>query len=438
MTPVVIIGGGASGVLAAAHLRRRAPSVQITIIEPAPALGAGLAYGTRQPGHLLNLPAKQMSAFADDPDHFCDWLERQGMNRTAESYLPRHIYAAYLSDLLSTDLATGRVLWRRAAVTEISGIRGCYVLSLSDGGRLVAASLVLAVGHMAGQYEEAGLSNPWTSPLPTDPTARVLILGSGLSMADRTAQLLRAGHRGQIIALSRHGLAPLPHGDPHPLRIDAADLPLGCGVSYGMRWLRCQIAWHSGRGGDWRDVVDGLSGIVDQWWLSASDQNKARYLRHVRRYWDVHRHRAPPEQAEILAQAQAAGQLVLYRGRLLGRGHTNGEGFRASIRRPDGSIEGLEVAQVIDCRGLHREGAVAHSPLIRGMIGQGIARLDPLGIGLQLDPAGQLSGGTGVYVLGPMRRAYSLETASIRDIRQQASRIADLLARPGERIHAAA
>jgi uncharacterized NAD(P)/FAD-binding protein YdhS len=36
--------------------------------------GVGLAYSTGNPRHLLNVRADNMSAFADEPDHFARWL----------------------------------------------------------------------------------------------------------------------------------------------------------------------------------------------------------------------------------------------------------------------------------------------------------------------------------------------------------------------------
>ena len=58
MTRVIIIGGGASGVLLALHLLRgRGRRFQATIIERREALGAGIAYATNHPDHLLNVRA---------------------------------------------------------------------------------------------------------------------------------------------------------------------------------------------------------------------------------------------------------------------------------------------------------------------------------------------------------------------------------------------
>src|SRR5262249_32837004 len=72
---VIIIGGGASGVLLACHLLRyRTDDLDVTLIERRPDVGRGIAYHTANPNHLLNVRAANMSAFPDQPDHFWRWL----------------------------------------------------------------------------------------------------------------------------------------------------------------------------------------------------------------------------------------------------------------------------------------------------------------------------------------------------------------------------
>ncbi|MFX8585658.1 FAD-dependent oxidoreductase, partial [Acinetobacter baumannii] len=74
---VIIVGGGASGVLLAAHLLRRGASdIEVLLIEREPEVGKGLAYSTDHPHHLLNVRAANMSAFADEPDHLIKWLAK--------------------------------------------------------------------------------------------------------------------------------------------------------------------------------------------------------------------------------------------------------------------------------------------------------------------------------------------------------------------------
>ena len=95
MMRVAIVGGGAAGVLAAVHLRRSKPEAQITLIDASGRPGTGAAYGTNDPTHLLNVPAQRMSAWPDDPDHFCRWLDERAVT-PVESFAPRLAYGRYL------------------------------------------------------------------------------------------------------------------------------------------------------------------------------------------------------------------------------------------------------------------------------------------------------------------------------------------------------
>src|SRR5262245_37773176 len=84
---VIIVGGGASGVLTDAHLlRSRGSGIEVTLSERTPAIGKRLAYGTTHPQFLLNVRAASMSALADAPDHFTRWLAaNRGMSGQADS-----------------------------------------------------------------------------------------------------------------------------------------------------------------------------------------------------------------------------------------------------------------------------------------------------------------------------------------------------------------
>ena len=48
------------------------------------------------------------------------------------------------------------------------------------------------------------------------------------------------------------------------------------------------------RGIGWRAAVDELRPFTQGLWLSASDEQRGRFLRHLRPWWDVHRHRLAP------------------------------------------------------------------------------------------------------------------------------------------------
>lgn len=71
---ILIIGGGASGTLLALELIRRIESpLDLDIAEPRLQLGQGVAYGTQDNRHLLNVVASKMSAKHEEPDHFVMW-----------------------------------------------------------------------------------------------------------------------------------------------------------------------------------------------------------------------------------------------------------------------------------------------------------------------------------------------------------------------------
>ena len=97
---VAIVGGGAAGVLAAIHLRRSKPEAQITLIDASGRPVTGVAYGTNDPTHLLNVPAQRMSAWPDDPAHFRRWLDQRAVT-PVESFAPRLAYGRYLQNTRS-------------------------------------------------------------------------------------------------------------------------------------------------------------------------------------------------------------------------------------------------------------------------------------------------------------------------------------------------
>jgi len=107
---IIIIGGGASGILLAAHLLRRSDARrQVTIVEKRGQLGRGLAFSAERPQHILNVPAANMSAYADEPDHFRRWLSRTHPELPGDPFLfaPRSTNGECLSDVLQ--------LWEAAA-----------------------------------------------------------------------------------------------------------------------------------------------------------------------------------------------------------------------------------------------------------------------------------------------------------------------------------
>jgi uncharacterized NAD(P)/FAD-binding protein YdhS len=52
-------------------------SLRVNIVNKQNPLGRGVEYGTPRPEHLLNVVARNMSAFPDLPFHFAEWLRNR-------------------------------------------------------------------------------------------------------------------------------------------------------------------------------------------------------------------------------------------------------------------------------------------------------------------------------------------------------------------------
>jgi uncharacterized NAD(P)/FAD-binding protein YdhS len=170
---IIIVGGGASGTLLAVQLLRDPSAhVRVTLVEKEQQPGLGLAYSTSNPAHLLNVRAANMSAFADDPDHFVRWLavdrgagELQCADRFC--FAPRKIYGRYISSLLEPFLPHDgrpsrlRILHRKCtAITETAtGVEAVF----EDVTRLAGQIAVLATGERAYWTHRRALA-PWIAP----------------------------------------------------------------------------------------------------------------------------------------------------------------------------------------------------------------------------------------------------------------------------------
>ncbi len=442
---VAILGGGASGALVAAHLLDRvdaAPSV--ALVEPRTALARGAAYSTGRDEHLLNVRAAGMSAFNADPGHFVAWLQRQPAHAGVEPaalaprFMPRREYGAYLAALLEAAPAADRLQRMAAMADGITPAAAGYRISLADGGRLDARSVVLAIGNLAAPLPLAGADaldpgqvvEAWDygAVAAIDGDADVCIIGAGLSMVDAVVTLHANGHRGRIVALSRNGLLPLAHTVAAPAAGDwAALLPLG--VRARLRALRAWAAHEAEAGRPWQGVLDALRPHVQALWTAWPEVEQRRFLRHAVRQWDIHRHRIAPEVAAVLGMLAADGRFVLH----AGRARALEPGPRPRIRyrrRGDGAEAVIDADVVVNATGMEKRVTRARSPLLQDLLAQGLARPGPHGIGLDTAADGALHDRDGrplpgLWTLGALRAGSLWESIAMPELRGQALQVAE-------------
>lgn len=429
-----------------AHLlRHHHPELRVTLVEKSRELGAGVAYGTSHPDHLLNVRAANMSAYPDDPDHFWRWVGEHSSSHCpdAQSFAPRRLYRDYLADLLSPHLVQ-RPGSRRLAIVQDEAVGFAdtgqgVVVQLGGGERLHADIAILATGNEGPKLPPASWRfDGWfdAGPAAFSPDADVVIVGTGLTMADRVLSLLHAGHRGRITAISRRGLSPQAHRPVQPLRLDAADIPYGTGIVYLTRWLRRLVAEHRRSGGDWRAIVDGLRPYTQPLWRSLSQEARRRFLRHARAWWDIHRHRMAPDAAARIEAARRTGQLAIVAGRVIG---FDPQGSRVAVRytaRTGATERRIDADAVFECRGRAADVTATENPVLRQLLADGRVRPDSLGLGLDVDlDCGVLradgSPSDRLFAVGPITSGTFWEIVAVPDIRQQVAKLAgNLLGAP--------
>ncbi|MGE6756706.1 FAD/NAD(P)-binding protein [Corallococcus interemptor] len=480
---VIIIGAGASGTLLAANLLRGARSpLRVTLVERGARLGRGVAYSTTSARHLLNVPAGRMSAWVDDPEHFLRWLRVESPDTPPSAFAERRRYGQYLESLLKDTAARAapgvQLETPRAEVTAVEDTADGVRVTLANGQRLEARSGVLALGNALPadlRVPDGGLyaspryhRSPWVAGAleGIGSGEPVLLIGTALTMVDTVLSLGERGHQGPVHALSRHGLLPHRHrahgaktpAAAEPLRIrellrsvrremdrcrdaetaspDAEDVvPFSTlRVRDVLRTLRQEVDAQTAAGADWRAAVDALRPVTTPLWQRLSEPERRRFLRHLRAYWEVHRHRMAPEIHDVLDAWRRDGRLVLHAGHVL-RFELEPDAVAVHLR-PRGAREPqvLRVQHVINCTGPESNPASRGQPIMRGLLESGQARPDALGMGLAtasdgavLDAHGQPS--PHLFTLGPTRRGDLWETTAVPEIRSQARDLADLLLR---------
>jgi uncharacterized NAD(P)/FAD-binding protein YdhS len=267
-----------------------------------------------------------------------------------------------------------------------------------------------------------------------DPQSRVVILGSGLSMIDTWLSLRHRGHVGEILAISRRGLLPLPHAARrNPIRLDVADIPLGTGLSYFVSWFAGLVEQTEQAGGDWRDVIDGIRPFNRQIWRDWPATAKRRFLEHTKAWWDIHRHRIPPDIYARAEKALAAGKLKLLAAKVTDGKKLDDGSIELSLRRRGGTaVDVIGCSRVYDCSGFAKDISGANTEPLRSLFRQGLVRTDPLQISLDvtadcavIDAAGRAS--SKLFAAGPLTRGAFFEIDAVPDIRLQAARLAEVV-----------
>ena len=445
------LGARFSGTMAAIHLRHALPSDWVVVLfDRTGRFARGPAYAETAAPHLLNVRSANMSALPDDPGHFERWLAGQAGRWPGEvqvteagTFASRRLYGRYLRALLHHEmtLSGGRVRLCSDDVLGLAPAEGGWRLACASGRRVAAAAVVVASGTLPSSQPCNGVvfHDPWAAGATAGlrPGEPVLIVGTGLTMVDLALAMHARGFDGPVIALSRRGLVPQRPTPPGPAWPCA---PVRGGgrrsLSARVRAVRRRVRDTAAGGVDWRAVVDGMRPVTTGLWQGLPQPERDRFLRHLRPYWDAHRHRMAPVVADAFDDLVARGVLRLKRGRVLAADAVEGPAGRAArVVIQDRGASGTEevmAQKVIYATGIG--GGAAADGLVAHLVATGLARTDPHGMGLDVTPSLRIvrqDGGAaaGLWALGPIVRGVFWECTAVPDVRVQAQAVASAAAR---------
>ena len=448
---ILIVGGGFSGAVLAWHLHRIAPYTHnIVIVEPREEIGRGLAYDSRDPAHRINVPAVKMNLDPDVEGHFEQWVIANGYPaRDPAAQVPGALFPtrAAFGDYVSTHIkGLGRAVRHvRAQARAITPHDGRYRVATDDGGEIDADVVVLAVCHAPPQvpsslaslqHRPRFVADPWQKDalgaIASD--HRVLIVGSGLTMADITASLDRQGHRGPITAVSRRGLRSQAHTAWHiePFG-DFTGNPERTTLALLHR-IRRTIAEAETQGLPWHAVLDQVRAQGTAIWRALPLSERTKLIRHLRPFWDTARFRIAPQVDDVIRRRIESGTLVL-RAASVRASATRGDDDFAVDLRPRRSRDWTRETfdAVVIATGPAHGTVFATNPLLAQVGDAGLARPDPLGLGIEVDLQGRAIGRDGtvadtLFVAGPLARGTFGELMGATELTRYARAIADTIA----------
>ncbi len=450
---IAIIGGGFSGTLTAVNLARFSDSpLRIYLINRGYPVGRGVAYSTPRIEHLLNVAARNMSALADHPTHFVEWLRTRSEyadmpeQDLRETFVPRKVYGDYLRGLLlwySRPIESGRGVQIETvddeAVDIIARNRGAAVL-LANGMEIETDKVLLATGNQppadlpsaaAAFHHPRYVESPWEEwenrlPNRSEP---VVLLGAGLTMVDAFLTLMAHGWQGPMLAVSRHGMLPLSHFKG----IEYADFPPPDVATLRMSELVELVEEHcarlKGRGVNPAIIVDKIRPHTQHVWRNFSLDEKREFCQRYSTRWNVTRHRIAQQIHEQVAAAIADGSLQLVKGSIRDL-HSAGRNVAVIVDEGRGVPRTIEGGFVINCTG--PRASVSAVPLFQNLLRRGLVQVDELDMGLEVeadfavvDQCGDRS--AFMFAMGSLLKGTLWETTAVPELRGQAFRVAQVL-----------
>ncbi|MGB0578984.1 MAG: FAD/NAD(P)-binding protein [Limisphaerales bacterium] len=454
MKTIAIVGGGFSGTMAAVNIARMANEpLRVIIINHRHPLGRGVAYGTQRAEHVLNVAARNMSAFPDHPDHFFRWLRTRvdysdlPDPQLREMFVPRRVFGDYLRSLLFNYMqpvdehhpATIEAIENKAI--DIKPVTGGAEIEFANGDTVRTDRILLATGNQQPATlpgveklaEHPGYCpNPWSNWCERLPASgEIVVLGTGLSMIDVFLTLEERKWEGRLVCISRNGKLPQSHfrGIDYPEFLPEEPQKVGLDGLKKLLEKHCQQLLRLGANPG--IVVDRLRPHTQRIWQNFSIEEKQRFLNEFAAQWNVIRHRIAQPIHQRITEAITDGRVRVDRGRIEALAAV-GDRISVTVRNDAGESK-IESNLVINCTGPQSAFAGTEVPLFKSLLQRGLVRPDEMNMGIDVGPDFSVTNSDGkrsdlIYAIGPLMRGTLWETTAVPELRGQAKRVAEILA----------
>ncbi|MFM7017087.1 MAG: FAD/NAD(P)-binding protein [Bacteroidota bacterium] len=450
---LVIIGGGAAGLLLLANIFEQATSpISVALINAGYPLGRGIAYSTDNINHLLNVRVSRMSAFTNDVNHFTKWILSQPHYREyhheglEERFVPRKMYGEYLDDVYQNLLKSSNKYVQFEVMNEeaicLDKMGDDFKIELKNGNVICSKKVTLCTGNQppislpglnAIKNSEKVYINPWLSEAVEniDLEQPIFIVGSGLTMVDTVISLIDQGFKNKIFVVSKHGAIPMAHpivrvSVPHPDNAPPADLhKIYSQLKSRIRSAIDHTEWHE-------PVLEAVRPFTQKIWQELSIEHKNRFLRHINHRWAKLRHRLPHEVHSLIQSLVDEGQIELYAGKLIDvKENQNGLTIQFFDKEKESNVQ-LNAQRIINCIGPEGDYGKVENPLLKHMLNQGLISKDPLSLGFNATGDGNIIDQEGqevanLFTIGSGLRGILWESTAIPEIRVQAHQMATKL-----------
>lgn len=441
MKRIAIVGGGCSAAIVVLHLLKKSEKAcHIEVFDQCERIGLGVAYGTSDPLHCLNVPASRMGAFSDRPDDFLVWLQENNHPYQGGDFVPRVVYATYLrsrlEELLRTNPSGSRFVHTKKGVCRISKTQDAtnlWSVASTDGAEDKFDDVVLALGLPEGGwprgikgFEESIKEKPsvftenvWDNPLGGNLSDKTVgILGTGLTAIDLAMSILSHGTNTRVVLVSRHGLLPNPHFTEATAPVPRELAQFSGGLREVVRKFRGLCKNYR-----WDAVIDAIRPNIPVLWSSWSSREREMFNRHLRHVWDVHRHRMAPHIAVQISEWRDSGRIQVVSGRISEISIIDDQ-IRLSLReRKATSQQPLLVDRLLNCTGFRTLSHSDYYGLLHQMKADNLVTLDRSGSGVEPHPPLSLSLHPGLYIMGALLRTVRWESIAVPELREQGREI---------------